>query len=218
MTRGRFITFEGPEGSGKSTHLQRLADHLRRRGRRLVLTREPGGTPLGEALRGLLQHDTGGEAPAARAEVLLFCASRAQLAEKIILPALERGEWVLCDRFSDSTFAYQGHGRGFDPEDLRIVNRFATGGLEPDLTLLLDVDTATSRKRLADRQGRGIVNDRFEQEGNAFHDRLRNGFLALAQRHPHRLQVIDARREIDVVAEEIRQRVDRRFEALQEDT
>ncbi|MDD5705855.1 MAG: dTMP kinase [Kiritimatiellae bacterium] len=204
MSRGVFITFEGPEGSGKSTHLRRLTERLRAAGRSVVVTREPGGTPVGEALRGLLQHDTVSEAPVPRAEALLFCASRAQLVERTIAPALARGDWVLCDRFADSTFAYQGYGRGFDLATLEAINRFATGDLRPDLTILLDIEADAGRRRLAARQaGAGETADRFEREAAAFHERLRRGFLSLAAAAPTRFLVIDSGRDEETVAAEV---------------
>jgi dTMP kinase len=173
---GKFITFEGPEGSGKSTHIKLLKAYLEERGIEVVLTREPGGTPLGEEIRKLLQHDHT-EPPVPSAEVLLFLASRAQHVERLIRPALQQGKWVLCDRFADSTFAYQGYGRGFDMESLRAVNAFAVSGLSPDLTVLLDVTPQTSRERLAARQASTATTpDRIEREAAAFHERVRNGF------------------------------------------
>lgn len=187
MARGRFITLEGPEGAGKSTHLQALAERLRARGLTVHTTREPGGTPLGEAVRGLLQFDAAGESPVPRAELLLFLASRAQLVETLIRPALARGEWVLSDRFCDSTFAYQGYGRGMDVADLRRLNAFATDGLMPDLTLLLDIPQEESRLRVAGREGPA---DRFEREREAFHQKLAEGFRALAAQEPHRIRRI----------------------------
>jgi dTMP kinase len=210
---GVFITFEGPEGSGKSTHQRLLAERLRAAGKRVVVTREPGGTPLGEALRGLLQHDAGGEAPAPRAEALLFCASRAQLVALVIAPALARGDWVLCDRFADSTFAYQGYGRGFDLPLLATLNDFATGGLQPDLTLLLDLAAAASRRRLAARQAAagGRAADRFESETATFHARLRQGFLSLAAAAPERCRTIDSDRATEAVGAEIWTAVTARF-------
>ena len=205
MAHGKFITFEGPEGSGKSTHIRLLAEYLRGRGIDVTLTREPGGTPTGEAIRGLLQHNGSGEAPTARAEVLLFLASRAQHVERLIRPALERGSWVLCDRFADSTFAYQGYGRGFELDDLRAANHFATTGLKPDLTVLLDVTPETSRARLRARQSATAVSpDRIECESDAFHVRLRDGFLDLARREPGRFVVLATEREQEAVAEEVR--------------
>ncbi len=187
MARGKFITLEGPEGAGKSTHLRLLAERLRAQGITVLTTREPGGTRLGEAVRGLLQFDDAGESPVPRAELLLFLASRAQLSEKVIRPALERGEWVLSDRFCDSTFAYQGYGRGMDIEALRVLNGFATTDLLPDLTLLLDISQEESRQRVAERCGPA---DRFEQERDTFHQRLAEGFRALAAQEPQRIRRI----------------------------
>lgn len=189
MARGKFITLEGPEGAGKSTHLRRLAEALRARGIEVLTTREPGGTPLCEAVRGLLQFNQAGEAPQTRAEVLLFLASRAQLVSQVIEPALARGTWVLCDRFCDSTFAYQGYGRGLELAQLRALNAFATGALMPDLTLLLDIPEAESARRLAERKGPA---DRFEQEQAAFHRRLAEGFREMAAAEPTRFRVIDS--------------------------
>ena len=189
MARGKFITLEGPEGAGKSTHLARLAEALRARGIEVLTTREPGGTPLCEVVRGLLQFNQAGEAPQTRAEVLLFLASRAQLVSQVIEPALARGTWVLCDRFCDSTFAYQGYGRGLELAQLRALNAFATGGLMPDLTLLLDIPEAESARRLAERKGPA---DRFEQEQAAFHRRLAEGFREMAAAEPARFRVIDS--------------------------
>jgi len=208
---GFFITFEGPEGSGKSTHIRALKTDLESRGIEVVLTREPGGTPLGEAIRGLLQHDHS-ETPVARAEVLLFLASRAQHVEQLIRPALAAGKWVLCDRFDDSTLAYQGYGRGFDVQELKTVNSFAVHGLRPDLTILLDVAPETSRARLVARQAMtATAPDRIEREAEDFHVKMRNGFLALAQNEPHRFAVINTERESDCVAADVRAAVARFF-------
>lgn len=205
MKRGMFITFDGPEGSGKSTHIKLLADYLQGRGIAVKTTREPGGTPLGEAVRGLLQHDCGGEAPVPRAEVLLFLASRAQHVERLIRPALSEGCWVLCDRFEESTFAYQGYGRGLGLDVLKNANLFATGGLRPDLTVLMDIDPATSSERLKLRQSQtAALPDRIEREDIAFHTRLREGFLELASRDPQRIMVVATNRDVTDVAAEIR--------------
>jgi len=212
MTRGKFITFEGPEGSGKSTHIRLLAEHLRGLGLEVTCTREPGGTPTGEAIRGLLQHNGSGEAPVPRAEVLLFLASRAQHVERLVQPALEKGAWVLCDRFDDSTLAYQGYGRGFDLDELRAVNRFATHGLKPDLTVLLDVTPETSRARLLARQTRtAAAPDRIECEAHDFHVRLRDGFLEMAKLEPARFVVLETERAQERVAADIRAAVSRRL-------
>lgn len=205
MPCGKFITFEGPEGSGKSTHIGLLAGELRGCGMDVLVTREPGGTPLGEAVRRLLQHNGSGEAPVARAEVLLFLASRAQHVDRVIRPALAAGQWVLCDRFEDSTFAYQGFGRGFDLAALREANAFATGGLKPDLTILLDVLPATSRARLLARQtATASAPDRIEREADDFHFRLRSGFLELAAHEPGRFAVLSSERAQESVAADVR--------------
>ena len=189
MTRGRFISLEGPEGAGKSTHLKALAEKLKARGIPVLTTREPGGTLLGELVRKILQFNEAGEAPVPTAELLLFLASRAQLVHNVILPALERGEWVLSDRFCDSTFAYQGYGRGMNLDELRAINAFATQTLMPDLTLLLDIPRDESRQRVAARQEQA---DRFEQERDAFHVRLAEGFRQLAEQEPQRIRRIDS--------------------------
>jgi len=195
VLKGRFITFEGPEGSGKSTHIRRLAARLEAAGHAVLLTREPGGTPTGEAIRRILQHDATGEAISPEAELLLFEASRAQLVRHVILPALESGTWVLCDRFMDSTTAYQGYGRGFDIETVLRINRFAVAGCEPDLTLLLDIEIGESRSRM---EGRNRANqtdhDRIEREETDFHERVRNGFLQLARRWPGRIRLVSTMR------------------------
>ena len=198
--RGKFITFEGPEGGGKSTHVRMLAERLRAEGRTVLVTREPGGTPLAEKIRGLVREELD-DPPVTRSEVLLFLAARAQVVSQVIRPALARGEWVLCDRFADSTFAYQGYGRGIDVGLLRNFNDFATEGLVPDLTILLDVPLEVSRSRLAARQAAtATAADRIEQAGTMFHRRLREGFLELAQSEPKRFAVIDSSGGVEQVA------------------
>lgn len=182
----RFITFEGAEGCGKSTHAGLLAERLRALGEEVVTAREPGGTPLCETIRGLLQFDKGGEPPCPAAEALLFAASRAQLVRNVIGPALARGAWVVCDRFADSTYAYQGYGRGHDLAALRSINGFAAGGVAPAMTLLLVADAETARRRVMARGG----GDRFEREAAQFHERVREGFLALARGDPRRFRVV----------------------------
>ncbi len=205
--RGRFITFEGPEGGGKTTQARRLVEALRAHGRAVIYTREPGGTPTGELIRGLLQHETAGEPLAAEAEVLLFAASRAQLVRTVILPALERGEFVVCDRFADSTTGYQGYGRGFPVETVEAINRFAIGPAVPDLTLLLDLDVEAGMGRVLARQGTGGQLDRIEQESLAFHQRVREGYLEIARREPRRFALIDASSDSDAVAAAVWERV-----------
>ena len=190
--RGKFITFEGPEGGGKSTHVRELAEQLRAEGKTVLITREPGGTPLAEKIRGLLREELD-DPPVTRSEVLLFLAARAQVVSQVIRPALARGEWVICDRFSDSTFAYQGYGRGIDVGLLKNFNDFATEGLVPDLTILLDVPPEVSSRRLAERQmATATAADRIEQAGAMFHRRLREGFLELAHAEPDRFVTIDS--------------------------
>ncbi len=202
--RGVFITFEGPEGSGKSTQARRLADGLRGMGYEVLVTREPGGTPTGEAIRDILQHDASGEPIAPECEVLLFTASRAQLVRRVILPALERGAIVLCDRFADSTVCYQGYGRGFDVERMIDINAFAIGDAVPDLTLLLDIDVRRGFQRIEERNAAANTGrDRFEREEIGFHEKVRQGYLALAARWPERYRVVDTDREQDVVAAEV---------------
>jgi dTMP kinase len=210
--KGMFITFEGPEGGGKSTQIARLAKRLQKMGRKVVCTREPGGTRTGEAIRNILQHDAAGEAICPAAETLLFEASRAQLVWKTILPALKKGSCVICDRFTDSTTAYQGYGRGLDIKTIKAINSFATGGLVPSLTILLDVDVKCGFARLQKRNHRAkTTHDRMEREAKAFHQRVRTGFLELAKRSPKRFTVIDANRDADVVEADVWDCVRRRL-------
>jgi len=187
--RGLFITFEGSEGCGKSTQIRRIAQKLRDLGREVITLREPGGTPIGEKIRNLLQYDETASAMTPEAELLLFAASRAQLVREVIHPALERGDIVLCDRFLDSTTIYQGVARALPPRDVSANNAFAVGGTLPDLTLLLDLDAAEGRRRASLRKGPA---DRMEQEGGEFYEAVRRGYLELADAHPERFRVIDA--------------------------
>ena len=186
---GKLITFEGPEGGGKSTQARRLAEGLRDLGLPVLTTREPGGTPTGEIIRDLLQNDLGKEPLCDEAEAFLFCASRAQLCRNVLGPALARGEWIVLDRFTDSTLAYQGYGRGFDVGTLRRMNDFATGAVRPALTVLLDLPVEEGLGRAVARSGR---KDRIEQAPLDFHRRLREGYLEMARREPERFAVVDA--------------------------
>lgn len=194
-----FITFEGPDGSGKTSQVAILAEHLRRLGYPLLVTREPGGTSIGDQIRTILS-DLDNIAMQPRTEILLFQASRAQLVDEVIRPHLERGSLVLCDRFADSTLAYQGYGHCVDLDQLRGLIRFATGGLKPDLTLLFDVDAETGLRRRA--QG-GDWNrlDAYEIE---FHQRVRQGYLALAEEEPERWETINAGQPPELVQEAVR--------------
>ncbi len=201
---GLFITFEGPEGSGKSTHSNELAERLRSMGYEVLKAREPGGTPTGEAIREILQHDSVGEPIVRETEILLFAASRAQLVQRVIKPALARGCVVICDRFADSTTAYQGYGRDFDVERVLNLNEWATDGLAPDATLLMDLDVGIGFERIHQRnlaldQGE----DRFEREARAFHERVRQGYLVLAERWPERFHVIQSEASVDAVSTEV---------------
>ena len=173
--RGRFITFEGGEGCGKSTQVKRLAAALEAKGVKVLLTREPGGTRLAEMIRTLLK-DEAEAPPVDRAELLLFLAARAQLVPNVIAPALEAGTWVISDRFSDSTVAYQGYGRGLPVDFVRQANDFACEGLRPDLTFLLDLDPATAERRMRGREAATNTSaDRIERAGSGFHARLKPG-------------------------------------------
>lgn len=207
-SRGLFITFEGPEGGGKTSHAGRLAERLKANGAQVLTTREPGGTAVGESIRHLLQHDADGENLVGETELLLFAASRAQLVREVILPALESGSHVVCDRFADSTIAYQGYGRECEIEPLVAINRFAVADAVPDVTFLLDIDAATGLDRAGRRSGQDTDGrDRFEREELAFHERVRAGYHELAGQAQERFRVIDASREPDVVADEIWQHV-----------
>lgn len=200
MVRGRFITFEGGEGCGKSTQVVRLAAALEERGLKVLLTREPGGTRLSELIRTLLK-DEAEDPPVDRAELLLFLAARAQLVRNVIAPALEAGTWVISDRFSDSTVAYQGYGRGLPVDFVRQANDFACEGLRPDLTFLLDLDPATAERRMRGREAATNTSaDRIERAGSGFHARLRRGFLELAAADAPRFSVVDASKSPDEVA------------------
>ncbi len=199
--RGKFITLEGPEGSGKSTQAKTLIRRLAGCGVNAVYAREPGGTAIGEAIRNILQHNEAGEAPCDRAELLLFEASRNQLVEKVIRPHLKKGIWVICDRFMDSTTAYQGYGRNLPVDEIQAINRFSVNGVSPDLTLLLDLDVETGFKRIAQRYlALGESADRFEQEDRTFHERVREGYLRMAKEDPKRFYIINAAKKPDAVA------------------
>ena len=203
MPKGKFITFEGGEGCGKSTQVQRLKAALERKGISVLLTREPGGTRLAELIRSLLKDETE-DPPCDRAELLLFLAARAQLVKNVIRPALEAGTWVISDRFSDSTLAYQGYGRGLSLDVIRAANDFACEGLKPDRTILLDVDPVTSRARMRGREASTNTKaDRIERAGDDFHARLRKGFLELAAAEPSRIVTIDASGTEDDVWERV---------------
>lgn len=184
--RGVFVTFEGGDGVGKSTHIRYVANELRRAGREVVCLREPGGTGIGESLRAMVLDPDNGEI-SSEAELLMYEAARAQLVREVIRPALERGAVVLCDRFSDSTIAYQAYGRGLPLDFVRRANAFATGGIVPDRTILLVL--GNTRKSLARATGAG-AGDRMEQAGEVFHSCVNRAFLKLAKRDPKRIRIV----------------------------
>lgn len=203
LREGVFITFEGSEGCGKTTQIQRLAAHLEKAGRRVVLTREPGGTPLGESIRNLLKFAEEGRDMTPEAELLLFAASRAQLVRRVIEPALAGGSWVIADRFMDSTTVYQGVARRLDHEAVRLINEFAVGSWQPDLTLVLDLDPAEARRRLLRRPRPVGAPDRMEQMPPAFYEAVREGYLSLAKARVERVRVIEAGKSVEEVEEEV---------------
>lgn len=199
MARGQFITFEGIDGAGKTTHLawfrDRLADKLAASGRTVVMTREPGGTPLGETLRDILLHqpmDLETEA------LLMFGARREHLAQ-VIEPALARGDWVLSDRFTDATFAYQGGGRGLPRDKLETLERWVQGGFQPDLTVLFDIPPDTA----SERRGAAREPDRFESETDAFFTRTRAEYLRRAEEAPYRFVIVDSTQSIDAIRKQL---------------
>ncbi|MGM0593369.1 MAG: dTMP kinase [Pseudomonadota bacterium] len=196
--RGRFITLEGSEGSGKSTNLAHIHRQLMAAGLEVVLTREPGGTPLGEQVRGLLL-DHRQQAMADDTELLLMFAARAQHLHEVILPALEAGRWVLCDRFTDATYAYQGSGRGIARERIATLERWVQGELRPDLTLFLDLPVEQGLARAGERS----APDRFEREQLDFFQRVRQGYLGQAERDPQRYRIIDAAQPLDAVQQQL---------------
>jgi len=209
MQRGWFITFEGIDGCGKTTQFRLLAQWLRDHGKDVVETVEPGGTAIGQQIRRiLLDPASAGIQP--RAELLLYFASRAQNVDQVIQPALDAGRIVLCDRFTDSTLAYQGCGRGLDREVVRDLDRIACRGLKPDVTFLIDIDLETSLMRARRRNERvGPAESRIDEESAAFHERVRQGYLALAKAEPERIVVIDGAAGISEVSQRIREALGR---------
>lgn len=197
---GLFVTLEGPEGSGKSTQMALLATWLREQGRPVVTSREPGGTRIGDQIR-LVLHDVANTEMTPAAEVLLYSASRAQLVAQVIRPALAEGQIALLDRYADSTLAYQGYGRGLNLADLAALTAVATQGLQPDLTLLLDLDVAAG---LARRRNQGDEMNRLDLETLEFHNRVRDGYHRLAAQEPGRWVIVDADRPVDEVQAALR--------------
>lgn len=196
-----FITLEGGEGAGKSTLLRSLQETLQQRGHQIIATREPGGTPLAEEVRSLLLTHKEGNPLALRAETFLFLAARAQHVDQVIAPALKAGKIVLCDRFNDSTVAYQGFARGLGMDQVREMCEFACGEITPSLTIYLDIPPEIGLQRA--RKGRGNTLDRIEQEGMIFHERVREGFLQIAKQEPERFILFDARKSPETIFNEV---------------
>ena len=194
--RGKFVTFEGIDGAGKSTHIAGVTALIRARGLGVVSTREPGGTPLGEKLRELLLH----EPMHLETEALLMFAARREHLAEVIEPALARGDWVVCDRFSDATYAYQGGGRGLDRQKFAALEQWVHGHLQPDLTFLFDLPPAVAGERIA-AQGREL--DRFEQERGDFHQRVRQAYLERAAAAPQRFEVINANQPLEIIRKQV---------------
>lgn len=204
--RGIFITFEGPEGGGKSLQVEKIREYLKQEGYDVLVVREPGQTEIGEEIRQVLLNPKNKKMDS-RTEILLFEASRAQLVKEMINPALATGKIVLADRFYDSTTAYQGYGRGMNLNDIKWLNQFATGGLIPDLTILLDVppEVGIARRKKSKKK------DRLDMEGIEFHQRVRKGYLKMAEKEPKRWRIVDANRPIEEIFEEIKKIVEEKI-------
>ncbi|MEI8129389.1 MAG: dTMP kinase [bacterium] len=199
--KGLFITFEGIDGCGKSTQLNLLSEYLKSEGLEVVITREPGAKGLGEKLREILLNYEG--EVSSNCEAFLFLADRAQHIDTLVKPAIEAGKVVLCDRHTDSTIAYQGYGRGVDLEQIKMLNRIATSGLEPDLTFVFDLDVEISQMRV------GKNKDRMESAGDDFHNRVRNGYLEITKQEPERVKVINSDDSIENIFEKVKKETDR---------
>ena len=206
---GTLISFEGSEGSGKSTQITRLAEHLSRRGREVIATREPGGTEIGEQIRNIIVHNSKGDEMCPETELLLFTAARAQLVRQVIAPALLRGAVVLSDRFLDSSTVYQGIARNLAPGPVEQINRFAVGNVMPHLTLVFDVPTEVSLKRI--KQRASDLPDRMERVNIAFYEKVRAGYLLLAQQWPERVVVVDGTLTPDALEKKVWSVVEKRL-------
>ncbi len=200
MSAGFLLSFEGSEGCGKSTQIRLLRERLEKTGRKVEVLREPGGTEIGESIRHLLQHAKEGHAMTSETELLLFAASRAQIVREKIRPLVESGAWVILDRFLDSTTVYQGYSRGLPMDAVNAINQFATGGTLPQLTVLLDLDVQKAWQRI---HATGRELDRMESQPTEFFEKVRQGYLSLAQAEPQRFRVVDASQSPEVVHEQI---------------
>jgi len=210
MPRGLLITFEGVEGSGKSTHCEKICSYLEKKGVEFVHVHEPGGTRIGEQIRNILLSDKN-EEMVDRTELFLFLASRCQVVEELMKTALNEGKVVICDRYTDSTVAYQGYGRGMDEKFIRSLNRFVVGDLVPDLTIVLDVETPIGLKR-AKKRADGRKLDRIEKTKLSFHQRIRQGYLGLARVEPERVRIVDVDRDMKKTERAVRRCVDKFLE------
>jgi dTMP kinase len=208
---GKFISFEGIDGSGKSTQLRMLAGHLRQKGVDIVATHEPGGTPLGRRLRAAFLETE--EVVAPISELLLFAADRAQHVELLIKPSLEQGRVVISDRYADATFAYQGAGRGFDEVVVNEVIQLATSGLKPHLTLFFDITVDTAIRRMNEHKGEERIQNRMDRETTEFYDRVRKAYFGIAEREPERFKVLDANGSIDELQKKVLDIVERFLES-----
>jgi dTMP kinase len=203
--KGIFITFEGPECAGKTTQIALLKEYLSEKGKRVIATREPGGTEIGEQIRKIVKHLTGKDAVVDEAEVLLFAAGRAQHVKTVIKPAMDEGVVVISDRFADSTTAYQGYARGINRDFVRKLNEFATCGLKPDITIVLDMPAEEIQKRSSKRQETLFIEDRIESEEINFHRKVRNAFIKIAEEEPERVKIISAVQPIETIHAQIRE-------------
>lgn len=209
MSKGTIISFEGSEGSGKSSQIGRLASFLEKEGRSVIVTREPGGTEIGEEIRHLLKHSAHGKEMCPETELLLFAASRAQLVRQVIEPALEEGKIILCDRFLDSTTVYQGVARNLSKDPVNVINNFAVGNFMPDLTVILDVPAEVGLDRV--RRRVSDLPDRMEEENIQFYRMVREGYLVLAKSLPERFLVVDGTRDEEAIEAEIRAAITERL-------
>lgn len=209
--RAAFITLEGPEGAGKSTQAAMLKDLIEASGRKCILTREPGGTAIGEEIRKIVKFHAGQNPMSIETETLLFEAARAQLAKELIIPSIEKGIFVVCDRFADSTTVYQGMARKLGEQQVRKLNEFACCGIVPDITFLLDIDPEKGFRRITKRKSEHNAKDRFEEEAFAFHRAVRDGFLKLAAREPDRIKIINADQPPEKIHEKIKELLNEAF-------
>ncbi|MBN1365725.1 MAG: dTMP kinase [Syntrophaceae bacterium] len=206
----KFITFEGIEGSGKSTQIKLVAEYLTKNNVKLIVTQEPAGTEIGRKIGEILFNREHSHL-CAETEVLLFCAARAQHVREVIMPALKQDKLVMCDRFSDATFVYQGAGRGLDLEFIKLINNYSSMLVKPDMTLLFDLPVEIGLQRAEKRNGsltKPSATDRFERENVDFHRRIREGYLDISRREPQRFRLIDANRNVDVIQKDVRRFVD----------